>query len=62
MISDVLFEAVEEIDGYLADPVYKDMYAGELRDRILKLRDDMNALRAELDTPPGQPIPPTRTS
>jgi hypothetical protein len=50
MISDVLFEAVEHIDQYLN--AYEHLNKGEIRKRIVKLRDDMIALREELDEPP----------
>lgn len=48
MVSDVLHEAVHEIDAYLGD----DFYEGEMRDEIVRVRDEMDALRAKLDTPP----------
>ncbi len=51
MISDVLFDAVQEIDRYLNDPTFKEVYSGRLRGRIIELRDAMNAMRIELDTP-----------
>jgi hypothetical protein len=50
MISDILSEAVDQIDQYLN--YYEHVYAGELRKRIIKLRNDMSALRNELDEPP----------
>jgi hypothetical protein len=50
MISDVLFEAVEQIDQYLYH--YTHVYKGETREHIVQLRDDMIALLAELDEPP----------
>jgi hypothetical protein len=50
MISDVLSEAVEQIDQYLN--AYEDVYKGEVRKHIIKLRGDMLALREELDEPP----------
>lgn len=52
MISDTLSEAVNEIDRYLNDPLYAGMYGGDLRKRIVAVRDQMHALRAELDAPP----------
>jgi hypothetical protein len=52
MISDVLSEAVQEIDRYLADDVYG-YEAPELRDRILRVRHEMELLRIVLDTPPA---------
>jgi len=56
MISDVLAEAVQGIDGYLHDPVYRRLYGGELRGRLLALRNDMDAMRREL----GEPRDPER--
>jgi hypothetical protein len=53
MISDVLWQAVKEIDEYLDDPLYARIYGGELRERIVVLRDGMKALQVELDTPPS---------
>ncbi|BAW19144.1 hypothetical protein [Ralstonia phage RP31] len=58
MISDVLFEAVDGVDRYLENPLYDSMYCGELRERIIKLRNDMAQMQRELDTPPGAPILP----
>ena len=51
-ISDVLFETVENLDHYLNDPFYDDWYEGELRARIVRLRDEAKALVVELFTPP----------
>jgi hypothetical protein len=51
MISDVLSDAVGSIDDYLENPQYNAWYSGELRERIIKLRNEMDAMRAELDTP-----------
>lgn len=56
MISDVLSEAVNEIDRYLND--FSNIYGGDLRARIVKVRDDMHSLRAELDAPPPFEILP----
>jgi hypothetical protein len=52
MVSDVLSEAIQGLDRYLKDePPYNEAYTGELRRRIVKLRNDMDALRVELDSP-----------
>ncbi len=48
MISDVLSEAITEIDRYLRD--YQDVYAGTVRESILEVRSIMHILRDELDT------------
>ena len=47
MISDVLYDAVREIDRYLDED--SDLYTGDIRNRIMKVRDVMDALRQELD-------------
>lgn len=60
MISDVLHEAVNEIDRYLNDPVFATSYTGELRDHIVKVRDEMHSLRAELDAPPTLDLLPVK--
>ena len=49
MISDVLSEAVWKIDQYLQDQPIR--YSGDLRQRIVAVRDAMDAMRSELDTP-----------
>lgn len=57
MISDVLFEAVEGLDYYLNEPVYDDIYSGELRAWILSLRSAMEDMRRELDNiPKNRPL------
>lgn len=53
MISDVLADAIVSIDSYLDNPAYAEVYSGDLRKRIIKLRNDMATVQAELDTPPG---------
>lgn len=53
MISDVLFEAKEDIERYLHDPVYADVYTDEnLRNRLNDLIVKMEEIRIELDAPP----------
>jgi hypothetical protein len=49
MISDVLYDAIEGLDHYLNDRTYDAVYTGELRQRIIALRDEMHALYEELD-------------
>jgi siroheme synthase (precorrin-2 oxidase/ferrochelatase) len=49
MISDVLSSAVDDLDFYLKEPVYKDTYAGKMRERIKAVRNEMNAIRILLD-------------
>ncbi len=50
MISDVLFQAIEDIDRYLDE--YKDVYTGDTRKRIIEVRDAMHELMDELDIVP----------
>jgi hypothetical protein len=50
MISDVLAEGVNRINEYLENSA--DMYSGDLGDRIKALVEQMDAMRAELDTTP----------
>lgn len=52
MISDVLSDAVREIDRYLADPVFAAAYQGDVGEKIRALRDEMDAMRRDLDRPP----------
>lgn len=52
MISDVLSEAVIDINGYLDDPTFDAVYKGKVRERIINLRTHMEEMRAELDTLP----------
>ncbi len=56
MISDVLSEAVVKIDAYLEAGAYE----GELRARVIAVRDHMDAVRNELDA--GPPIGPSATT
>lgn len=53
MISDVLAEAVDELDRYLRDPVLGKSYTGPTRERIVWLRNGMELVRQELDQPPA---------
>ena len=52
MISDILFEAIEEIERYQKD--FSECY-DELRAEIDAVKEIMSALRIKLDTPPGLP-------
>ncbi len=51
MISDVLSDAISEIDRHLRE--YPDVYAGTVRESITEVRDIMHILRDELETIPG---------
>jgi len=52
MISDVMSEAVGEIDRYLSDEVMGKSYQGAHRAAILVIRDQMNAIRMINDIGP----------
>jgi hypothetical protein len=51
MISDVLWECVHDMDRYLNEPSYEAMYR-DIRPRLQQLRDEIDAVRQILDTPP----------
>lgn len=53
MISDTLSEAVDDIRRYLDDPVFADVYSGDIRQQIETTVSAMDATRVMLDTPPG---------
>lgn len=52
MISDIPSQAAMNIDHYLSQPDFDHVYVGEIRERLVTLRDEANDLRAELDLPP----------
>ena len=58
MISDVLCECVSKLDHYLNSRTFDDTYQGELRERIIRLRNEAEYLRGVLDVPPGVQLPP----
>jgi hypothetical protein len=61
MLSDVLCDAVGDIDGYLESesPLYQAWYGGDIRHRIVAVRDQMDRLRQELDASGlNTPVPP----
>lgn len=49
MISDVLSEAVFDIDYYLENAAFRDTYTGKMRQRIVDVRNEMNEIRKALD-------------
>jgi len=49
LIRDALSEAIDEIDRYLRE--YPRAYTGDMREKILKVRNAMDELRIELETP-----------
>jgi hypothetical protein len=57
MISHTLFEAVTEINRYLSDPAFSRFYSEPaLFARIVALRNEMDAVRRELDKPPERQL------
>lgn len=50
MISDVLSEAVSDIDKYLSNPVFDSVYEGQTREEVILVRGAMDMLRRRLDT------------
>jgi hypothetical protein len=52
MISDVLSQAVVDLDRYLIDPDFDHIYIGETRERLIRLRDEVRDLQSLLDTSP----------
>jgi hypothetical protein len=61
MISDILFQSVVDLDHYLNDSNFDRTYKGEIRERIIRLRDEAEYIRAILDTHPCD-TPPTGAS
>jgi hypothetical protein len=57
VISDVLSECVSDLDYYLNSQIFDDTYEGELRKRIIQLRNEAEYLRGVLDVPPGVRLP-----
>jgi hypothetical protein len=57
MISDILHKAIGDIDYYLNDSFWDGVYSGELRERMIRLREEAESIRAVLDTPPGDTLP-----
>jgi hypothetical protein len=52
MIGDILSRAVVDLDHYLTDPNFDGTYTGEVRERVIRLRDEADSLRAVLDMYP----------
>jgi len=53
MISDVLLDAVDQIDGYLNNETFADTYPhGEIREEILHMRYNMEKLALRIASPP----------
>lgn len=55
MISDVLSEAVQDINRYLEDPVFAGAYSGAMTRRIKACVSEMEAILRALDTQPDDP-------
>ena len=49
MISDVLSKAISQIDQYLQDPQYAELYSGQLRAEIYSVREAMEKLEGKLE-------------
>jgi hypothetical protein len=58
MISDIISQAVVDLDHYLNNPNFDGTYNGDLRARIIRFRDEAEYLRAVLDTHPCDTPPP----
>jgi len=54
MISDVLADAHAQLQSYLDEPIYAEIYSGELRAEIERVMAAMSSLRATLDRLPPQ--------
>jgi hypothetical protein len=52
MISDILAAAVHQIDAYLSDPTFPEIYQGDVLTCIRLVRHAMDDLRQELETTP----------
>ena len=52
MISDVLHEAVSDMDRDLTSPEWRDTYTGQMRKELKALRIMMDAARQRLDKAP----------
>lgn len=55
MISDTLSDAVKAIDEYLTNPVFSEVYEGETRISVTRVKAEMERLRIELDKPSAAP-------
>ena len=51
MISDVLADAVSNVNEYLNAKAFDKAYSGKLREEIVALRNKMEAMRVLLDVP-----------
>jgi len=58
MISDILSQIVVDLDHYLTDPTFDHVYIGDNRERLFRLRDEADNIRAVLDMPPNEIPPP----
>jgi hypothetical protein len=54
MISDIISQTVVDLDRYLTDPNFDRTYTGEVRQRVIRLRDEADSLCAVLDMPPAE--------
>ena len=58
MISDILFQSVIDLTIISTNPNFDRTYNGEIRERIIRLRDEAEYIRVVLDTYPCD-TPPT---
>jgi hypothetical protein len=61
VINDILSQAVVDLEYYLNNPNFDGTYSRELRERIIRLRDEAEYIRVVLDThpcdtPPSQAV------
>ena len=61
MISDVLFEALEELREYTENPFWQETYGNDIILEVEKIMESMEAMRVKLDTPPDPLIKPLKT-
>lgn len=54
----IFFECVIELDACLNSPTYDGACQGDLRERIIRLRNEAEYIRVILDTPPDCSLPP----
>ena len=58
MISDVLHQTIDDIEYYLNDQAFKDVYTGNLKEQIINLKTNMQIVQKELDTCQANLKPP----
>lgn len=53
MLSDILFEAIQDIEYYQNEPVFQRIY-GPMEEEINQVKEVMRRLQEKLDMPPGR--------